>query len=100
MKTFLPDQVTPLDIATYSERLREIRVQLTVYDDVVSNLEVDMEEIDPNDARLTTLNEDQNKVTKEVTENESKVKEKISELIANKPMTEAKRETLDLKTSD
>ena len=97
IKTFLPEQVTPLDVATYSDRLREIRVQLTAYDDVVSNLEVDMEEINANDARIQTLNEDQNKVTKEVTENESKVKEKISELIANKLITLAEKEALDLK---
>ena len=94
---FLPEQVTALDISTYIDRLSKIRDQLTVHEDIVSNLVVDMEESDPNDARIESLEEKEKELAKEVMENEAKVKQKISELISNKPMTQAEKEALDLK---
>ena len=97
VSTFLPDSITNVDLSTYVERLASIREQVEQCDEVVVNLVLDLEEQDPNDARITQIENDQATLKREVSDNEQKVKVKIEELLASKPITRAEQEALDLK---
>ena len=97
ISAFLPDMITNMDTSNYVDRLKDIRVQLKLYEDAVSNLILDLEDQNSEDERIGVLENDQAKVKKEVLENERKVKLKIEELLPSKPLTKAEQEALNLK---
>ena len=97
ISAFLPDMITNKDTSNYVDRLKDIRVQLKLYEDAVSNLILDFEDQNLDDERIGVLENDQARMKNEVLENERKVKLKIEELLPSKPLTKAEQEALNLK---
>ena len=64
IRLFLPEQLSPLDIPNYENRLSEVRKQLKQYDDAVSELVMDLEDKDPADARIEALDNEQKEIEK------------------------------------
>ena len=98
VKQFLAVNLTEVDVTNYGDRLKEIRNKLDFYNDTVIELICDLDAFDTTDQpRIANLEKQQDDLSDSVVRNEKDVKEKIKELLAAQPMSQAEKETLELK---
>ena len=97
-KTFLAQDFTEIDLNHYNDRLKEIRDRLEGYNDIVTELVLDLNPSSKDDEeRIATLEADKETLLIEVLNNEKEVKEKVKNLLAEKPLSKAEQDNLDLK---
>ena len=96
MKTFTPDKISELDLATYQDRLSQIRSELGVFNGKVSEIIVDFDDqIAEDNARKTSLEERQAKLLEEVMANERAVKAEIKRLCEEQPLSPAETRQIE-----
>ena len=96
-KLFLATDVASIHLHTYESRLKEIREELKVFNGVVDELIVDLDENNADDkVRITSLENYQANLLEEVKTNEREVAEKVKVLMDAQPLTKAEVEQLDL----
>ena len=98
VKQFLAVNLTEVDVTNYGDGLKEIRNKLDFYNDTAIELICDLDAFDVTDQpRIANLEKQQDDLSDSVVRNEKDVKEKIKELLAAQPMSQAEKETLELK---
>ena len=100
-KNFTANNVSSLDVVSYGVRLKEIRDKLDAFEDLFTELVVDLDAGNVADqARITELETWQADLCQEVLANEAGVKQKVEQIILTQPITMAEQESLDLKKKE
>ena len=95
-KRFLSQDFTEIDLNHYSDSLKEIRDRLDGYDNIVAELVLDLNLSSKEDEeRIATLEADKKTLLVEVLNNEKEVKEKVKNLLAEKPLSKAEQDFLN-----
>ena len=98
IKLFLAVNLKQVDVVNYGDRLKEIRNNLKLFNEVAIALICDLDEENADDqARVANVEKLQDDLLQEVVTNELEVKEKIQTLLDSQPMSEADKESLELK---
>ena len=98
VKQFLAANLTEGHVAQHSARLKNIKDKFDFFDDAVIELICDLDNFDATDQpRIKVLEKQQEDLLQAVVSNEKEVLEKIKELLANQPMSQAEKEDLDLR---
>ena len=98
IKLFLAVNLKEVDVVNYGDRLEKIRSKLELFNELAIALICDLDEGNTDDqARVANLEKQQDDLLQEVVTNEMEVKEKIKTLMDSQPMSEADKESLELK---
>lgn len=97
-RVFTSKNVSDLDLDDYKSRLKEIRIHLDAYTDLVSELVLDLNPGSGDDQqRINDVEAEQGVLEQEVLSNENEVHKKVKDLLLSKPLTKAEEEDLNLK---
>ena len=97
-KKFTAENVTDMHLDVYRQELKNIRNNLDSYDDVVTELVLDLNaENNDDQQRITAVGIEQEELLGEVLKNENEVLEKVRGLLSSKPLTKAEQEGINLK---
>ena len=98
LRGFTAEIISELDIDDYKIRLKEIRDELGVFQGLVDEFVLDLEENTSQnfESLIKTIEDEKSKLEKEVSDNQNGVQEKIKEFLNSKPLSKAEEEQINL----